>query len=571
MNRSRAPFLSVFSTPVVVLLFLASAPVSAQEAVEPAPTTEPAEPPEVTSFSGTPLLLEVSLGRPASAVAGIRLETETTQMFYDVSETAGDARPLSLMASPFLRPGIYELDIALQPAAGEAKPAAGNGDSAAGDADPAAGDAEPATYAYEVGFAEFVWGRDNFRFGNNGSYESRIGDYSDVLQSWLEARFGVVDELTHAVLVHYMYALFGKNAGRCYAFTAGQLRYRRNPDLLPSYYDTIYDAREAHKTVQRQMHFLQLDIVFDEFVAAASPPVPGAVPGTPVPASSPDAPEDTSSTGAFGPGATESQSRENLRRELERIRARIEDGEPAAVGFVGEDLHHSMLAYGYIFDRARGRVDLIVANNWKDEQSSNLASRDAEVVRIDFSVDPPAIAWLTRSGPRRRKPQRLFVVEVNEEYEHNRKLLARLVDRRLASLRGRGLRTILVEGADEAWLTDASQKVTGYKGHRTRSELEEVDMDRVQESFAFTFPKGERHTLRFVDDEGDSEAPGVRLFYVDPGSETAGARSWTLDTEEAEVTAPPEGEPWRVRLPADGPVLAQERDRGKPDEPAKEE
>ena len=68
-----------------------------------------------------------------------------------------------------------------------------------------------------------------------------------------------------------MYGLFGENPGRCYAFTGSQLRYYRNPDTLPSYVDQVYDIRMRSTRSQRDMHELQLDMVYDYFVAGGAP------------------------------------------------------------------------------------------------------------------------------------------------------------------------------------------------------------------------------------------------------------------------------------------------------------
>jgi hypothetical protein len=424
----------------------------------------------------------------------------------DGDEETPEPEPLELTITPFLEPGIYPLAMTLE------------------------GPDGPATSSFEVGFVDFVWGRDNFRFGNNSSYESRIGDYSEVLREWVEERFDSITDLEHAVLTYYMYSLFGSNAGRCYAFSGSQLRYHRNPDLLPSYYDSIYDIREYSRTYQREMHYLQLDVVYDHFVA-----------------------------GGFDYGRE--QSRLELLRELKRIRAGITDGSPVVTGYIAPDLHHSMLVYGYILDRARERVDLIVANNWKDEEDLNLFSRDANIVRVHLAADHEAerIEWLTRSGSRKRTPDRMFVVEIQEEYDHDRRPMERLVARRIEELRDAGRRAIIAEDAGTAWITDADGNVTGYKRNRTHDEIAAVTYDRVQESVLFEYPVDGDYTLEFKDREA------VRLFHVDPGTEAEEPTAWLHETEppsdegdEGGEEAPEKPVIRRVRLAPEGPRMLDE-------------
>jgi hypothetical protein len=524
----------------------------------------PAALPELVTSSGSPLLLEILVAAPPAGLREIIVETDDARLRFDVDsprslgrpdlppltaaaedeartgdgraagggaaddDPAGDgeAAPLAVSVTPFLEPGVYDVTVTLA-GTGRGPAGAGPGDDDPADArsrsaGPGDTGAAPAVSAsYEVGFVDFVWGRDNYRFGNNRDYESRIGDYSEILADWLETRFGGVEEAELALLVHYMYGMFGENAGRCYAFAGTQLRYFRDPSALPRYVDTVYGVRERSTRAQREMNELQLDMVYDYFVAGGAP-------------------------------AAGRQSLLDIARELARIRERIAAGSPVVTGYISPDLHHAMLVYGYILDRARGRVDLLVANNWKSGQDVNARSLDAETVRIDLSgsEEQTLIEWRNREGPRRRSPHRLFIVPVREGYDHARAPLEGLIASRLAELRARGRQLLVVENADEAWVENAAGEFTGYRDNHERNEIEVVSFDRLKESVLFDLPADANLLPRFRPAEGEP----VRLFHVAPGEE-AGARTGWITT-----FGPPEAEAqpgtYRLELEPEGPAVA---------------
>jgi hypothetical protein len=448
--------------------------------------------PELGSSSGSPLLLDIRVEEPPPELREIIVETGSSTLRYAVDDPAaltGTAAPesagpeseapesaaLELTLTPFLVPGVYDLRVHL--VGGEVR----------------------RSFSYEIGFVDFVWGRDNFRFGNNADYESRIGDYSEVLGAWLDDRFGGVSEAAHALLVHYMYGLFGENAGRCYAFAGSELLYYRNPELLRWYYDDVYDIRMRSSGAQRDMHLLQLDIVYDYFVSGGAP-ISGR------------------------------QNVLDVARELVRIRRDIGEGTPVVTGYISPDLHHAMLVYGYIVDRTRGRVDLLVANNWKSGQDVNVRSRDAEIIRVDFDAaarGKPVLQWRTRSGPRRRAPHRMFVVPVRETYDHDRGPLEALLAQRFSELRSAGTELLVAENVDSAWLVGADGAAAGYRDNDTLEEIDGVVLDRVKESMLFEYPAGADLELRFLQLEGEA----ARLFHVAPGEMAGSEAGWTDEVE----------------------------------------
>jgi hypothetical protein len=297
----------------------------------------------------------------------------------------------------------------------------------------------------------------------------------------LEERFGEAEEGELVLLTDYMYSLFGNNPGRCYAFSGSELRYWRNPELLPSYYDSTYEIRQRIRRYQREMNYLQLDIVYDHFLLR---------------------PASTGTQTEVDPD--EPQRRESLLREVERILRRIRDGEPGAVGFVGPELHHSMLVYGYIHDQESKYIDLLVANNWKSGEELNLQSLDAERVRvfIDEGREETLLEWSNLEGPRKRQPNRLFLVEVKEAYDPPEEPLRKFLAARRRELAESERSLLVVENAREAWLTDGDEAVTGYKDRRTREELPGVTFDQVKRNFRFAYPAERELWLEFSDDEG---------------------------------------------------------------------
>lgn len=431
--------------------------------------------PEIRCHSGSPLLLEITVEEPEAGLTSVVLESDGTLIRY---ELPGEGEPIELKVSPFLEPGAYELELRFL-----------------------RGREVALRRRYEIGFVDFVFGRDNFRFGNNADYESLIGAYSEILSSWLEEHFGEPKAGRLALLTDYMYSLFGSNPGRCYAFSGSQLRYWRTPELLPSYYDSAYDIPQRVRRQQREMNYLQLDVVYDTFVAAAFEAkrrVPEGVSGE-LQRDLPRLPAAVEAVRSADP-----QGRDVLERQVELIVERIVSGEPAAVGFIGPELHHSMLVYGFIRQAGEAAVDLLVANNWKSDEDLNLRSRDAETVHVDLreEIQGGRLRWIDVNGPRDRQPDRLFLVEVEEEYVHEPAPMEALLQRRLAELSETDHALLVVENAEEAWLSDGEERVTGYKDRRTRTEMEEVLFDRVKRNFRFEYPSRAPFWLEFTDDEG---------------------------------------------------------------------
>ncbi|MFP4484708.1 MAG: hypothetical protein ACLFO1_07610 [Spirochaetaceae bacterium] len=418
---------------------------------------------DLNTYSGTPPLLELTVTEAAKPPTRIAARSGGTTFEFTVpmpTDSAG-ALPFTIPFSPFRRPGVHDLEVTF------------------------AGEDWEERAEFVVGFVDFEWGRDNFRFGNNPDYRELLDPYSVMLSAWLADRFEGVSDLDRALLTDYMYELFGKNAGRCYAFAGSQLRYYRRPDLLPSYYAGVYDVRARNRRLQREMNYLQMDMVFDHFVA-------GSVPRHP-----PEGPDP-----------------EALRAAVEEVLRRISSGEPAVLGLIAEDLHHAMLVYGVVEHSGTGTIDLIAANNWKDGQSVNMHSENADTLRLHVAPEHEGerVEWWNRSGERTRTPDLIYVAEVRHEYDHDPELLRDLVARRLEELGDAGEAALVVESADAAFLENGDGETTGHHDPVTRRGIEEVTFRRVQSSYLFRLPADGAFDLHV------EHAEGARIYYVAPGS-----------------------------------------------------
>jgi hypothetical protein len=384
------------------------------------------------------------------------------------AETAETVIPFS----PFRRPGTHELSIRLD--GGGADPAVAERPTPA---------AEPRRLHFTVGFIDYVWGRDNFDFANDAEYRKSLDSYSVMLTQWLEERFEGVSEAEKALLVHEMYTLFGKNAGRCYAFAGSQLRYYRRPELLPRYYDTLYEVSERNRVLRKEMTFLQMDVVFHHFVEGTQQ-------------RHPESPHTQAELIALS----------------RQIRNEIDAGSPVVLGLLAAELHHAVMVYGYIADPQRRTVDLIAANNWKRDQEVNLYSPDVENLRLYLGDehDGRRIEWRNAKKRRTREPDRIFIADIRREYEHERAALDRLIQARLADVQERGIALLVVEQADSAYLRSPSGNITGYDKPRTTRGIDGVEYRRVQTTYQFTVPADSRLELH-VEHTGQA-----RIFSVGP-------------------------------------------------------
>ena len=218
--------------------------------------------------------------------------------------------------------------------------------------------------------------------------------------------------------------------------------------------------------------------------------------------------------------------------------SQIGEGHPVVVGMVGTQFHHAMLVYGFVHRPEAGIMDLLVANNWKSDEDLNLKSRDAEAIRVFLNEDHvgPILEWRYSGGIRDYEIDRLFVVDVKREYEHDRRHLDGLVDVRLNQLVEGRRGIFVVEGAAGAWLTNG-ESVTGYQNSRTKEEIPDVVFDKVDRTYRFEYPADGEYWLELDDDLGS------RILHFLPGEERGLETAWIEET-----TAPEDGEAVRIRV-----------------------
>jgi len=465
--------------------------------------------PEIVTHSGSPLLLELSIPDPQGRLTAVTVQNSVSSSSYQIAPDP-DREEVLLTLSPFLTPGVYDLRIEMETVM--------------------EGELSQIESRVQIGFVDYVFGRDNLRFGNNAEYTSAIGTYGEILAAWLDDRFGEVSDVELVPLVDHMYQFFGNRSGRCYAFSGSELRFWRWPDLLPSYYDETYDLRAGYARTQREMNFLQLDMAFDHFL-----------------------------TGGFdlvqAPGEDpEREMREAILSEVRSIVSRINSGEPVVVGFMGPQLHHAMLVYGFIHRPESGIMDLLVANNWKSDQNLNLRSKNAETIRVflEPQEDGPTLEWRYSKGIRNREIDRLFIVEVKLEYQHERVTLERLLATRLGQLSDSHRAILVVEDAGGAWLTNGEAS-TGHGRPRTDEELDDVLFDKVNRTYRFEYPADSEFWLELSDDVG------ARILFFHPGDGPGMETAWIDETPAPEegatirrrVSLDPEAPHWEVAAETD--------------------
>ncbi|TVQ37665.1 MAG: hypothetical protein EA384_11325 [Spirochaetaceae bacterium] len=394
---------------------------------------------ELRSRSGSPLLLELLISDPGGVVETVKVAGNGSSATF----TAAGRKTIEIALTPFQLAGVYDLTISLSTAAGTC------------------------TRSLELGFTDFVWGRDNFRFSNARSRHGSARPYSATLFPWTDDRFGTLQPEERTVMLHVAYGLFGGAIGRCYAFSGSQLRYLRHPDLLPTYYDSIYAVREPHRAIQHEMNMLQNDMVFDHFVTRSY-------------------------------DINQPQSLEMLRAEIEAIVAAIGNGQPAVFGYLAPQRHHSMLAYGYLADPASDQITLIASNNWGTEISQNLHSRAAERVTVNLAPEydnDQRIRWIDSAIREYRTAEHLFLVQVRDTYEHDRTILSQLLAQQRELLRHDERAVVIVEEGRDAFIQDDTGNVTGRHARRFQREIDGADYRHFDDVHVFEFPARKTVTL----------------------------------------------------------------------------
>lgn len=387
---------------------------------------------DIRSRSGSPLILELLIEDPQQILKQLRVESE----FGTANFLLPELEQSETFLNPFYEPGIYPVSISME--------------------------SENDIWKRElkIGFSEFIWGRDNFRFSNKRSEYWGILPYSKALFPWAEKRFGIQNQEDLMLLLNVTYHIFNGRIGRCYAFSGSQVRYVRNPDLLPRYYSKVYNIRETNIPVQAEMNILQNDIMYDHFVVN-------------------------------GYNYTSEQGLPALQAEINDIMERISLGELVSIGYFNAKRHHSLLVYGFISDPVSKRITLITANNWGTEHNENMVSKAVVQIEVNLDenyTDEPRVRWIDPANSSYRYAEHLFAVDIKDEYEHDPEVMKALISEQHALLQESETALIIVEQADEAVLIDAEGNTTGLLGRSTTEEIDGVVYKRVDDTHLFEFP-----------------------------------------------------------------------------------
>jgi len=291
----------------------------------------------VECHSGTPLVLEFVLKAPEDMVRSVSFDFESDGE-YDLS-ISRPTEEVIFRGVPFRKAGTYRTTAYVHTKEGNF------------------------TREYIIAYTEFVWGRDNFQFANDGKFEDSGDFVSDTLIEWAENQFGQLSQDEKVLLLSIMYDIYKGSIGRCYGFTGEQIYYITHPGNIPEQYGSIYWMREEDRTIFRNMDYIQNDIVFSNLLS-------GKI------------------------SVQEQQNRDDLMRELDVIKESIGEGEPIIIGYLSNLMHHSMVVYGYFEDLFRGTVTLLTANNWEREQNNNTFSEDNKRFNKIFQILSPTIVFL---------------------------------------------------------------------------------------------------------------------------------------------------------------------------------
>jgi len=317
---------------------------------------------------------------------------------------------------------------------------------------------------HTVSYTEFVWGRDNFRFANDGTFENRIDFVSETVVEWAQERFGSLSEDQQQLLLYLMYSIYKGSIGRCYGFSGGESYYISCPEAIPKPYTTVYDIDEGDPRIVKQMDFLQNDIVFKNFI-----------------------------TGKID--ITGEQSSDDLMKEIDQIKESIERGEAVIIPYLSKKMHHSMVVYGYFEDLYNKRITLLVANNWEREQQDNIYSEDAENIIIDVSPSGHRISWYDLTKRRHRYPDKIFAIQCDKGSFLDPGNFFSLLERTERRIVENDRIILIVEQAEQTYITNKEGKKAGYLRTKLLNELGGIDVKKIDYNFLLEIPKGEVYTL----------------------------------------------------------------------------
>ena len=421
-----------------LLVFLAVIPRSFSQAIATDGDLNNSIRMDVECHSGTPPVLEFVLKGPEGAVRFLSFDFESDGK-HDVriDEIQGE---VVFRGIPFRKPGTYRTTVYLYTGEGRFK------------------------REFTIAYTDFVWGRDNYQFANDGKFEDASDFVSETLIDWAEARFGPLSQEQQVIILSLMYDLYKGSIGRCYGFTGEQTYYINNPENISPSYGNIYLISEEDKDVFRNMDYVQNDIVLSNFLSGK---INVSVP----------------------------QSRESLLHELGIIKRSIEQDEAIIMGYLSDRMHHSMVVYGYFENHFRNKITLLTANNWEREQNNNTYSEDAENIVIELRGYKPILTWYDLTKKRYRYPKSIFAVRREDSYRFLHADLDVLINRAAQEFIRDDRAIIMIEKTETAYLIDEEGKKQGYSKPRYFKEIDDVTFKKIDYNYIFQYPAGREFRL----------------------------------------------------------------------------
>ncbi len=444
---------------------------------------------EIECHSGTPPVLEFVLKDSMGIVEKLFFDFENDgEIDIEIDEMTGETNvdKIVFRGTPYRKKGTYTLAVYLK--------------------------TEYGTFLreYAVSFTDFVWGRDNFNFANDGKFENAIDFVSKIVIDWAEDRFGQLAEDQKVLLLYVMYSIYKGSIGRCYGFSGGEVYYFRHPDRILYPYLNTYTMDEKDERIIKEMDYVQNDIVFSNFVSGRIT-------------------------------LSGKQDNEHLITELNKIKDSVRTGNQIILGYLSKKMHHSMVVYGYFENLYRNSTTLLVANNWERKQNGNSFSDDAENLVINFKEQSHTIQWYDITKKKYRYPEMIFSIEREENYSLDRGDFVDLIRNTGDTILRNGRIIIMVEKTEEAYVVDADGKRKGYKKPRRLNEIDEVLFKKIDYNYVFEIPKEGEYTLilkRRRYNKNKKMYEKVNLFGILPaqsGIETVVYKGLAIDEKEEKV------------------------------------
>jgi len=352
---------------------------------------------------------------------------------------------------------------------------------------------------FTVAFANYVWGKNNFSFANDGQYENLTDFVSTTLIKWAQERFGFLDQNQKVLLLSFMYGMYKGSIGRCYGFTGGQIYYLDHPERLLPPYDSVYTLWEKDTELIRGMDYVQNDIVFSNYLS-------GKI------------------------NIIKEQDAESLTRDLDRIKESIGNAQTIIIGYISAKMHHSMVVYGYFENSFRNKTTLLTANNWERDQNNNVYSEDAENIVIQFGNEKPEMTWYDLTKKKYRYPEKIFAIVREDTYIFSPDEIFSLLEETEREILRENRIVVIVEKTETAYIVDEEGKRKGYSKPRRFNELEGVAFDKIDYNYIFRIPEDKVYHLRLKKRRYNGEKEcykKVNLFAIIPDNHSVKTEVFT--------------------------------------------